>query len=400
MGDCTPLAEADFREVDSFSFGGRGRFSLPLASITVQERDFLRKKLFLRSGFRHLTTNQRESDIILLDHLTRHNSKSAPITLHLTVHSTSHRVLAMDLSNFSSRKRPRSCRRPMSSLDLDQREGATPKDTTDSNAAVTRMRGHAGSNYRSAVCLSVLLVQLARVQSWSPSFSIAKKAAPSTFGIPKDSTDAAFWASFADQPTIPSSELFSSRYLVAAKKDNNKNQWTMAASGSPPSMLLPNDFFFPVSSKSLATSESVRKGIESGNSLQAASENEKEGRVLGFDVFELQATRSDDLQQPIQQNSSDFMPGLTWQNAPLPNTANDNLEAAAAASAAAAAITQPRVNNNGGVKLVKFLPAWFPWVPTKSQIMTLKLKELKEACSQRGLTKVRWNNMTPPILRF
>lgn len=33
------------------------------------------------------------------------------------------------------------------------------------------------------------------------------------------------------------------------------------------------------------------------------------------------------------------------------------------------------------------LPAWFPWVPTKSQIMTLKLKELREACAQRDLAK-------------
>ncbi|KAL3924665.1 MAG: hypothetical protein SGILL_000902, partial [Bacillariaceae sp.] len=33
------------------------------------------------------------------------------------------------------------------------------------------------------------------------------------------------------------------------------------------------------------------------------------------------------------------------------------------------------------------LPAWFPWIPTKSQIESLKVAELKEACSQRGLIK-------------
>jgi hypothetical protein len=35
------------------------------------------------------------------------------------------------------------------------------------------------------------------------------------------------------------------------------------------------------------------------------------------------------------------------------------------------------------------LPAWFPWIPSKSQIQTLKVIELKEACAQRGLRKVR-----------
>jgi hypothetical protein len=36
------------------------------------------------------------------------------------------------------------------------------------------------------------------------------------------------------------------------------------------------------------------------------------------------------------------------------------------------------------------LPAWFPWIPTKSQIESLKVNELKEACMQRGLAKVRF----------
>jgi hypothetical protein len=39
--------------------------------------------------------------------------------------------------------------------------------------------------------------------------------------------------------------------------------------------------------------------------------------------------------------------------------------------------------------LQESLPAWFPWIPTKSQIQSLKLNDLKEACSQRGLSKVR-----------
>jgi hypothetical protein len=34
------------------------------------------------------------------------------------------------------------------------------------------------------------------------------------------------------------------------------------------------------------------------------------------------------------------------------------------------------------------LPAWFPWLPTHTQICALKLEELKVACSERGLKKV------------
>ena len=34
------------------------------------------------------------------------------------------------------------------------------------------------------------------------------------------------------------------------------------------------------------------------------------------------------------------------------------------------------------------MPAWFPWVPTRSQIETLRASELREACDERGLEKV------------
>jgi hypothetical protein len=32
--------------------------------------------------------------------------------------------------------------------------------------------------------------------------------------------------------------------------------------------------------------------------------------------------------------------------------------------------------------------AWFPWIPSRTQIMSLKLVELKQACGERGLRKV------------
>ena len=39
------------------------------------------------------------------------------------------------------------------------------------------------------------------------------------------------------------------------------------------------------------------------------------------------------------------------------------------------------------------VPAWFPWIPTRSQIETLKVPELRDACDERGLAKVRMNGM-------
>lgn len=265
----------------------------------------------------------------------------------------------------------------------------TSKDTS----SLGRNRGQFfNASYRSAFCLSVLLVQLARVHSWSPS-SIAKTFKPSTSNrLAHRDADALFWASFAERPTIPSSELLSSRYLVQdpSKTNHPNNNLLMVASGSPPSMLLKDDFFFPVSTRSLATSDCVRRGVDQGNSLMQSSEaaqNDREGRVLGFDVFALHSTKHPE--SPSASSGEEEYPGMTWQNSPLPNTVSDNL---AASASSLAAIKGRSSNNNGGVRLLKYddsslLPAWFPWIPTKSQIMTLKVKELKEACSQRGLTK-------------
>ena len=35
------------------------------------------------------------------------------------------------------------------------------------------------------------------------------------------------------------------------------------------------------------------------------------------------------------------------------------------------------------------VPAWFPWIPTRSQIEMLKMTELRNACVERGLSEVR-----------
>jgi len=279
-------------------------------------------------------------------------------------------------------------------------------------------------SYQMAFCLGVLLVQLARVHSWSPSFSsaIAKKSTPSAaIQIRRDygTSDPLFWESFTDRPTIPSSELLSSRCLIHDPKNNknikhNRPLKIRAAlsSGchipSAPSMLLKNDFFFPVTMKSLladrASADLFRRGIRGGNLVQpeGISPKNREGRVLGFDVFELHAKRhdssaSEEHQVPAasaDQSEALFpAPGLTWKNSPLSTTANygEASSPAATQSTNVASSTGSSSQRNGGVRLLRYssplLPAWFPWIPTKSQIMTLKLKELKEACSQRALTK-------------
>ena len=59
-------------------------------------------------------------------------------------------------------------------------------------------------------------------------------------------------------------------------------------------------------------------------------------------------------------------------------------------------------NNNSKSKLAaaetsssppSTVPAWFPWIPTRSQIETLRVPELRDACGERGLTKVRYEKI-------
>jgi hypothetical protein len=165
--------------------------------------------------------------------------------------------------------------------------------------------------------------------------------------------------------------------------------------------------------------------------------------ILGFDVFELQATRHSesvsaaDLEEEEEENgspntffrtplsssrtssssSASFFvhPGVevededsmedndeqvesadffSWSNAPLSTkaagaaaTAAANRAFFAAPTATASSSLLSTTHESSSSSLV--LPAWFPWIPTKSQIQSLKVNELKEACFQRGLLKVR-----------
>ena len=116
-------------------------------------------------------------------------------------------------------------------------------------------------------------------------------------------------------------------------------------------------------------------------------------------------------------------PGLTWSNSPLSSTrmfgggaatldtqipsimsGNNNrlwstgtaaiptstrngrsmTSTSTTTAATAAAATAMSMSSSS---LQYTLPAWFPWMPTKSQILSLKVIELREACSQRGLLK-------------
>ena len=292
-------------------------------------------------------------------------------------------IQRMDRCNISLRKRRRtSCQSTTRVIDREN--------------CASRRKGCVNT-YQFAFCVGVLLVQLARVHSWSPSSlsSIAKKTMLSAaVQIPGESDSLALEQRFSRH-----------RIHDLAVKENSNNALKMAVSppGSQqpvgPSMLIGDDFFFPISSRTARTSpDSV--SIGAGNSAQS-EEKSREGRVLGFDVFELQAKKSESIagdEAPIPGNNSESLfssSELTWQNLPLSTTAKDADSTSPASTQLThvpTSLTTGSGQRNGGVRLLRYssplLPAWFPWIPTKSQIMTLKLKELREACSQRGLAKV------------
>jgi len=328
----------------------------------------------------------------------------------------------MKMSNFSSRKRPRTRRRiVLLTQDNDEME-AVAHEISAPSKSLGRRKGTIPT-YHLAFCSCVLLVQLARVHSWSPMFtsSIAKKSTPTAVtqvpGHP-DASDSIYSAFFLDRPRIPSSDLLSSRYLLYDPKNLEKNhdpstmsESSPSGSRSPvaPSMLLRDDSFFPAGTKSVAASrastESIRRGID-GAKIEGTSHKNREGRVLGFDLFELHANRPDSPAGAENQvsattgasrdDSEGFLPvaGLNWETSPLSSNTNANDEGEPSFSPAAATQSKSTggiTKSNTGVRLLRYssplIPAWFPWIPTKSQIMTLKLKELREACSQRGLAK-------------
>ena len=154
-----------------------------------------------------------------------------------------------------------------------------------------------------------------------------------------------------------------------------------------PSMLLGDGFFFSMSNSNSATatttSSSSSRNLSSSSSLsswksiinggqkknllgknqnqnqQRVKEREQRRGVLGFDLIESQSTS----QRGTSSSSSS-------------SSSSNESESYATTATASPLLPLPE-------------PVLFPLIPTKAQIMSLKLKELKEACSQRGLIKVR-----------
>jgi hypothetical protein len=98
--------------------------------------------------------------------------------------------------------------------------------------------------------------------------------------------------------------------------------------------------------------------LSSGSAISSSPENRfggraivDEDRILGFDIFAPLYSHSVD--------SSKWNAGNVLEDSsPLKNTWK------------------------------RSSPAWFPWIPSSTQIMALKLTELKQACAERGLKKV------------
>ena len=272
----------------------------------------------------------------------------------------------MDASKFLSWKRDESCRQ--TNMIRDEFCGT---DDNTSSAFFGRKRGRV-ITYQFTFCLGVLLVQLARVHSWSPSISsaIAKKSTLSaaTLGNKEYGLDYDLGTSDKDRQTIPTSELLSSRHLILDKKNccTVKMEMSSSFSSQPitPSMLLGNDIVIPLGTNSLAATRATAASIY--NSMKGCDKasigglsTNQEGRVLGFEL---------NANNPKRSSNEELQ--VTWNNDRKISSISRDL-------------------TRGGVRLETMLPAWFPWIPTKSQIRTLKVNELREACLQRGLVKVR-----------
>jgi hypothetical protein len=217
-----------------------------------------------------------------------------------------------------------------------------------------------------------------------------------------------------------------------------------------PSMLLAGRFFpaatFVASSPVLATgvdsSRAPRTSVDNshGPTVSVPQPVQQKRGVLGFDVFELEAVRNaggDMEEEPPSVNPKKLRgmssssrlqgsrrnldmdtwnhsgeisgqedrkgsrtasgpteksffpaPGLDWNNSPLSVSAGSLLSGSRNTFNVVYS-TQGFSSPLSPVRLVQHsLPAWFPWIPTKSQIESLKVTELKEACIQRGLAKV------------
>ena len=259
---------------------------------------------------------------------------------------------------------------------------------------------------------SVFLLQLVRVHSWNSSPSSMLLQPPSTIKnslAVRDSSEPLLLMSLVMEQQQREKLSLSSKNNIRIpssipllkRSSNNHNN-------GGPSMLLGEDFFFPISSSSSSSTTSITSSpsqkppiIIDENNNNLLIENKQQQRklarrgVLGFELrhskSESSISSSSSLPTTSDSNEdADTTQGLlTWENAPLSPTTTTStmIRNRRETSSSSGATSSATVAASGGVRLVHSVPVWFPWAPTKEEIMTLKLKELKEACSERGLMK-------------
>ena len=275
-----------------------------------------------------------------------------------------------------------------------------------------RRRSSTTRIYRLTFISSVFLLQLVRVHSWNSSPSSMLLQPPSTIKnslAVRDSSEPLLLMSLVmeqqQREKLSSSSknkirIPSSIPLLKRSSNNHNN--------GGPSMLLGEDFFFPISSSSSSGTISITSSpsqkppiIIDENNNNLLIENKQQQRklarrgVLGFELrhskSESSSSSSSSLPTTSDSNEdADTTQGLlTWENAPLSPTTTTStmIRNRRETSSSSGATSSATVAASGGVRLVHSVPVWFPWAPTKEEIMTLKLKELKEACSERGLMK-------------
>ena len=173
------------------------------------------------------------------------------------------------------------------------------------------------------------------------------------------------------------------------------------SSPRPPSMFL-GDQLFSSPSTILSSSpyiERVQKQRSLGSDIDPSSSQKQQHQqrgVLGFDVFELEAhsTRSNASPSQVdmktwdsnnsQQEGGTFFPAPSGWNsytaAPFLETSSTVSFSRGASSLSSSKFVPTRT--------ATLAPERLPWIPTKEQIQSLKVTELKEACGQRSLIKV------------
>jgi len=305
------------------------------------------------------------------------------------------------------------------SMNMNHHYYAEEDDGVSTNTKIMYYPGHERRRRSSTtrICrltfiYSVFLLQLVRVHSWNSSPSSMLLQPPSTIKnslAVRDSSEPFLLMSLVmeqqQREKLSSSSknkirIPSSIPLLKRSSNNHNN--------GGPSMLLGEDFFFPISSSSSSSTTSITSSpsqkppiIIDENNNNLLIENKQQQRklarrgVLGFELrhskSESSSSSSSSLPTTSDSNEdADTTQGLlTWENAPLSPTTTTStmIRNRRETSSSSGATSSATVAASGGVRLVHSVPVWFPWAPTKEEIMTLKLKELKEACSERGLMK-------------